>query len=182
MFTISVAISSLTGNTQKIADAVLKELGNTMNDSINIKTFRNKELLHLPEQTDYILLFFWCRKSSLDDYSRKVIKQCKGKRILAFGTMGGYPDGAYGNRVRENVKAEIEANNICDGIYLSQGKIPEARTEYRRNLPKEHPHHLDEEGVKRHEKSRKHPDADDLKNAVTFFRDSYKKHLLPLIS
>lgn len=178
MHTISAIISSLTGNTEKIADAVLEELQNTLddvvkNEDIKVRIFQNKQLLHLPELDDYILLFFWCRKSTLDDYSKEVLKQCKNKKILAFGTMGSYPNNAYGMRVRENVKTIIEENNICEGVYLSQGKIPEARTKYRRNLPKDHPHYLDEDGIKRHEESRKHPDANDLKNAVEFFKEHF---------
>lgn len=178
MHTISVTISSLTGNTQKIANVVLEELQNTLNDvvkneGIKVKIFQNKELLNLPELDGYILLFFWCRKSAVDDYSKEVLKQCKGKRILAFGTMGGYPDGIYGQQVRENVKTVIEENNICEGVYLSQGKIPEARTKYRRSLPIGHPHYLDEKGLKRHEESRKHPNTNDLKNAVEFFREHF---------
>ncbi len=170
--TISATISSLTGNTQKIANAVLEELQNTLddivkNEEITVNVFQNKELLTLPELDDYILLFFWCRKSTLDDYSKEALKQCKNKKILAFGTMGSYPNDTYGMRVRENVKI------ICEGVYLSQGRIPEARTNYRRNLPEEHPHYLDEEGLKRHEESRKHPDANDLKNAVKFFKEHF---------
>ena len=178
MHTISATISSLTGNTEKIANAVLEELQNTLdtvikNEDIKVRISKNKELLNLPELDDYILLFFWCRKSTLDDYSKEVLKQCKNKKILAFGTMGSYPDGTYGQQVRENVKTIIEENNICEGVYLSQGRIPEARTMYRRNLPTDHPHYLDEEGVKRHEESRKHPDDNDLKNAVEFFREHF---------
>lgn len=173
MPTISVMISSLTGNTQKIADAVLKELKNDGNAFTRIDIFHNKELLQLPALNEYILLFFWCRKSTLDDYSQAVIRQCKGKKILAFGTMGGYPDGDYGNRVRKNVETLIGENNICRGVYLSQGKIPESRTTYRMNLPKDHPHYLDENGVKRHEQSRTHPDKKDLDNAVVFFRKHF---------
>ncbi len=178
MHAISATISSLTGNTEKIANAVLEELQKTVdavikNEDIKVRIFQNKELLNLSELDDYILLFFWCRKSTLDDYSKEVLKQCKNKKILAFGTMGGYPDGAYGQQVRENVKTIIEENNICEGVYLSQGRIPEKRTNYRRNLPKDHPHYLDEEGLKRHEESRKHPDDNDLKNAVEFFREHF---------
>ena len=178
MYTISVTTSSLTGNTEKIANAVLEELRNTLvavvkNEDVKVRIFQNKELLNLPELDNYVLLFFWCRKSTVDDYSKEVLKQCKNKKILAFGTMGGYPDGAYGQQVRKNVTTMIEENNICEGVYLSQGKIPEARTEYRRKLPKEHPHYLDEEGLKRHEESRKHPDTNDLKNAAEFFRGRF---------
>lgn len=178
MYTISATISSLTGNTEKIANVVLEELQNTLDtvvksEDIKVRIFQNKELLNLPEPGDYILLFFWCRKSTLDDYSKEVLKQCKNKKILAFGTMGSYPNNAYGQQVRENVTTMIEKNNICEGVYLSQGKIPEARTEYRRNLPKEHPHYLDEEGLKRHEESRKHPNPNDLKNAAEFFRGHF---------
>lgn len=178
MHTISVTISSLTGNTQKIANAVLEELRNTLdtvvkNEDIKVRIFQNKELLNLPELDEYVLLFFWCRKSTIDDYSKEVLKQCRNKKILAFGTMGSYPNDTYGMRVRKNVKTIIEENNICEGIYLSQGRIPEKKTKYRRNLPKDHPHYLDEEGLKRHEESRKHPDTNDLKNAVEFFKEHF---------
>lgn len=174
MDTISVMISSITGNTQKIADAVLKELENNLDSSIKVDIFHNKEFLTVSSLSDYILLFFWCRKSTLDDYSQALIEQCKGKKILALGTMGGNPDGTYGERVRKNVEMFIEKNNVCCGVYLSQGKIPEKRTKYRMNLPKDHPHYLDEEGVKRHEQSRSHPDKKDLENAVDFFRKHFQ--------
>lgn len=174
MATISVMISSVTGNTQKIADVILKELENNyLNTFTRVDIFHNKELLQLPALSEYILLFFWCRKSTLDDCSQAAIRQCKGKKILAFGTMGGNPDGDYGNRVRKNVETLIGENNICRGVYLSQGRIPEARTRHRMNLPKDHPFYLDEEGVKRHEQSRTHPDKKDLDDSVDFFRKHF---------
>ena len=53
MYTISATISSLTGNTEKIANAVLEDVQNTLdavikNEDIKVRIFQNKELLNLP--------------------------------------------------------------------------------------------------------------------------------------
>ena len=51
---------------------------------------------------------------------------------------------------------------------MSQGKIDIQRTEYRKKLPPENPHFLDEKGIRRHEESRNHPDEADIECARSF--------------
>lgn len=166
---LSVTISSVTGNTEKIARAVLKEL-----DSMGVATsvFRNRAMEELPIEQGPLLMFFWCRKSGMDDLSLSVLEKCHGRAIIAVGTMGSYPQGAYGQRVYEKVKAQIKEQNFCAGVFLSQGKISEKRTEYRRNLPLGHPHRLDERGLARHLESRKHPDEQDIWKAVSYVKNN----------
>lgn len=42
-------------------------------------------------------------------------------------------------------------------------------------LPKGHPHHLDEAGIKRHLASRSHPEKKDLQDAVDFLEGVLEK-------
>ncbi|MGN0363468.1 MAG: flavodoxin family protein [Bilifractor sp.] len=164
---IVMIVSSLTGNTKKIADAMEAEIG-----SASLTRFTDREVLQtgrLPEADLYIVCF-WTRKSGMNDTSKKVVDLLTNQRIAAAGTMGNIPSSDYGQLVRKNVEDYISQKNQCVDVFLSQGKIPEARTEARRKLPKTAPHYLDEEGYKRHLESRKHPDADDLRRAADFIR------------
>lgn len=164
---VILCISSCTGNTRKIAEALEEEL---KQESYQVHIWDKKSDDNISDEDALFIVCFWCRRSTLDFESLKIVDLLKGKDILAFGTMGSYPDSDYGKRVEENAKEYINKRNRCLGVYLSQGKVSLKRTEKRRQLPKDHPHYLDEEGVKRHLESQKHPDENDIKNAILFLR------------
>lgn len=166
---LTVTISSVTGNTEKIARAVLRELDSM---GVSVSVFKNRDMEEIPAGNGPLLMFFWCRRSGMDDLSLNVLEKCQGRTVLAIGTMGSYPDGAYGQRVYEKVNAQVKEQNFCAGVFLSQGKISEKRTEYRRNLPIGHPHRLDERGLARHLESRKHPDEQDIWKAVSYVKSN----------
>lgn len=156
-------LSSLTGNTKKLCLPLADLLKEQYPEAFQTVTEASQVLDGSP-----VILCFWCRKSSLDDKSLSFLRDLNNCDILAFGTFGGYPDSAYADLVRKNVREQIERSNRCIGVFLSQGKISEKRTEKRRSLPKDAPHYLDEEGYRRHLESRKHPDSNDLGNAREF--------------
>lgn len=166
---LTVTISSVTGNTEKIARAVLRELDSM---GVAVSAFKNREMEEIPQERGPLLMFFWCRKSGMDDLSLSVLEKCQGRTVIAIGTMGSYPQGTYGQRVYEKVKAQIKEQNFCAGVFLSQGKISEKRTEYRRNLPPGDPHRLDERGLARHLESRKHPDEQDIWKAISYVKNN----------
>lgn len=166
---VVLCISSFTGNTRKIAEALEEEL---KDNGYDVSVLDNHFKYDIDDNDDLFIVCFWCRRSTLDFESKKKIDSLKGKTILAFGTMGSYPDSSYGETVRKNVYDYISTENKCLGIFLSQGKIPLARTEKRRNLPKDNPHYLDDAGLKRHMDSRTHPDENDIRNAVMFLREN----------
>lgn len=157
-------VSSVTGNTAKIADGVrvtLEQLGWHVSDA-------------QPgvESTDEVVVVcFWCRKSSLDPKSKAFVELCTGKKMLLLGTFGGFPSGKYAQLVRDNVALEASRNNECLGVFLCQGKVRAQRIEERRALPEDNPHHLDEWGVVRLMEGQKHPNDTDILYAQGFVRD-----------
>lgn len=170
MSVIALYISSVTGNTRQVADAIWKDLF----PAYEVIVCDSRSPAAYPE-ADLCLLCFWCWRATLDPSSQKVLHLYRRQPFLAIGTMGGRPEGAYGERVREKVRQAVDAGNRCQGIFLCRGKIPEARTEYRRALPKDHRLYLDDAGYARHLSSRSHPDAADLAHAVAFVRNALRR-------
>ena len=162
--TATLWVSSVTGNTAKIAEgvrAVLDELGWDVHDA---------QLGQCPAD-DYVIVCFWCRKSSLDPKSMRFVESCSDRKVLALGTFGGFPQGKYADLVRGNVSALIEQGNECLGVYLCQGKVRKERIEERAALPESHPHHLDAWGILRLTEGQKHPNSTDVLYAQAFVRD-----------
>ncbi|MDO4553570.1 MAG: flavodoxin family protein [Lachnospiraceae bacterium] len=174
-YTIDAYLSTVTGNTKKLAEGVknkLKEQGICLNLHEN-ENFQPDNM-----ENELILIFFWCRRSTLNPESKVFLEKWKGKRVIAIGTMGGYPDSEYGNRVRKNVRTDIEKENYCEGIFLSQGKIDEQSTAHRRSLSPENPHYLNDEAYERHLESRKHPNQEDIDGAFAFLLERLTKTFL----
>ena len=165
---ISQSISSLSGNTEKVAKSVAI---NILDQGYNLTSYNCSDIKDTINLDDTVIICFWCRKAMLDPKSKKLVDLCKGKNIIAIGTMGSYPDGEYGSLVHSNVMKYINQENKCLGVFLCQGKIPLKRTMLRRNLPIDHPHHLNDEGLKRHLESHNHPSVEDLSNASNFVLD-----------
>ena len=175
-------VSSITGNTKSIACILLERLlekgyvpkvlssptaiADELADLYKVEKIQERDLADdagLP-----VLLCFWCRRGGMDDRSAEFLKKIQGRRVLAFGTMGSYPDSEYGQAVAGSVKEQIETENEYAGLYLCRGRIDERRTEKRRQLPAVHRHYLDDEGYERHLSSRKHPDEDDKRGAAEY--------------
>lgn len=203
---ILIFISSLTGNTKKVALQVADHLRAAGHEVVvknthqflrewekpsrvpSVDQFLPPADLILPSadlilpsgnlilpSADLILLCFWCRRSSMDDDSLKLLSLYQDpayshQEFAAIGTMGGDVTGSYGQRVRQTVTDAIAEKNTCKGVFICQGKIRESRTEARRRLPATDPHYLDDEGYARHIATRSHPDKKDLMEAWTFLQ------------
>ncbi|MEE1228514.1 MAG: flavodoxin family protein [Lachnospiraceae bacterium] len=165
MYKVAMFVSSITGNTKKIADRLEEELIKAGNQVDRFQTI--KAVKDLPkDQYDMKVVLFWCRRSVMDDASMMLMDLYHDDDFIVIGTMGNYPDSAYGDLVKENVIEVVERQNHCVDIFLSQGKIRPERTEARRKLDPSAPHYLDDEGYKRHLESRKHPNEEDIQGAI----------------
>ncbi len=136
---ITIAVSSRTSNTQKIADAVCAQL-----DELRVG-YRVREAGE-PVEGQNVIICFWCFKSRFDVRNKNLLAELSGKKILVFGTFGGYPDSAYADKVRRNVIGDVSEHNECLGVLLSQGRVSMKNVEKRRQLPADGPHHLDDAG------------------------------------
>ena len=171
----TIAVSSRTGNTQKIADAVCAQL-----DELDVG-YRVREAGE-PVEGQNVIICFWCFKSRFDVRNKNLLAELSGKKILVFGAFGGYPDSAYADKVRRNVICDVREHNECLGVFLSQGRVSMKNVEKRRQLAPgsykcfaelhiEQGDHLDDAGVRRLEKSQKHPDGQDVARACSFLRE-----------
>lgn len=158
---VTMSVSSHTGNTRKIAEGVRSQL---QAQGWTITDYERGADVH----DDVLVMCFWCWKSTFDPASMKLLERCEGKRILVLGTMGGYPDGPYAQKVTRNVTEAVSAHNECLGVFLSQGKVSMKSVEARKQLPVDDPHHLDDAGVERLIESQKHPDSQDVARAAAF--------------
>ena len=125
-----------------------------------------------PDSADIYILAFWCRRSSMDDRSRKVLGLLEGKKILAVGTIGGDAAGGYALRVEENVRKEISTRNDCLGVKVCQGAVNMARIEQRRSLSEDDPHYVNDEKYERYVRNIGRPNEED-KKAVMRYLDGF---------
>ncbi len=163
--TNAVIYSTLTGNAKKIADAVYGNIPDCT---------RPQNIMHVDDRFlevhDVFVLCYWCNRGTADPLTMGLLKVLKGKKVIMLGTLGAYPDSPHGQSLRSRIKEIAEANNTLLGNFICQGKIDPARTERRLKIPAGQPHHLDEEGYRRHLESRKHPDESDIKRALDTVR------------
>ena len=93
---VTMLVSSRTGNTQKIADAIraeLERLGWEVRDRE-----RGQGI-----DTSLVIICFWCFKSRFDPLNAKLLDQMAGKRVLVFGIrrLPGQPVRRQGARERD---------------------------------------------------------------------------------
>lgn len=151
----AVIYSSLTGNTKAVAEAVLGAM------PVGAEFFAIKDA---PAADDYDLLAvgFWVSKSGPDPKTADYLKKISGKKLILFGTMAGWPDSEYGERVRANTLAAAGGNEVL-GVFLCLGRISEKRFEaYMSGKAANSRHPLMPERKARLIEAAKHPNEDDF--------------------
>lgn len=151
----AVIYSSITGNTRAVAEAVLEAMP------------EGTELVPVgeapePDGYDLLAVGFWVSKSGPDPKTAGYLKKLGGKNLILFGTMAGWPDSAYGRRVRANAVAAAGDNNVL-GVFLCLGRISEKRFEaYMSGKMEKSSHPLTPERKARLVEASKHPDENDF--------------------
>ena len=141
----SIIFSSVTGNTEKLADTIHETLPQDMCDY-----FGGNEL-QVPE-SDLLYIGFWTDKGNAEN-----------KKIFLFGTAGFGGSNTYFNKILEQVRQSIDSSNEVIGAYMCQGKMPQSvRDRYiKMKENPEHPANLDML-IENFDRALSHPDADDL--------------------
>lgn len=150
----AVIYSSLTGNTKAVAEAVLE----AMPAGTDIFAIKNAPK---PESYDLLALGFWVSKSGPDPKMAAYLQSLRGKRLILFGTMAGYPNSEYGALVRANAEALAAGCKVL-GVFLCQGRISEKRFQAYMNGDLQYTRHpLTPERKARLMEAALHPNEDD---------------------
>jgi flavodoxin len=165
---ILVTYSTLTGNTKKVAEAILK----VMPEGTDIFPI---EEAPAPEQYDLICLGFWANRENADNKAQNYMNQIKNKKVALFATLGAYPDSEHALKTMENAKANLHEENDVVGTYMCQGKVDEKLIKRFAELPADHPHGMTPERKARIEEASKHPNSEDFKKAQEIFGDVLAK-------
>ena len=163
MSTPLIVVSSRTGNTQKIADALHGAIPSA-------KMVRAEELPEDLSDFNPVFLGFWCDRGMAPEDMKAVAPKLKGKRIGVFATMGAEPSEpnsqAWAKKTSEALTAAGENNTLC-ATFLCQGRVdPEV---FRRVT--EMMGGLTPEREARRLRAESHPDAEDDRKCIeTFFK------------
>lgn len=160
-----LAYSSKTGNTKKVAEAILKSLPEGT-DFFEVTQVKNADIY------DSIVVGFWIDKALPNKEALEFIKTIRNKKTGYFFTLGAYTNSEHAKECHKNIEKLLteNGNTVLRG-FCCQGKIDPALTQMFMSFPKGHPHYMDEERRKRHEQAAKHPDEEDLKKAEDAFKE-----------
>ncbi len=160
----AIIYSSKTGNTKKIAEAILEGIGDkgdlfTVDDNVELANY------------DLVFMGYWIDKGTADAKALKFIKTITGKKVVIFATLGAYPDSQHGQDSLNNGKTLFADDcEVIDG-FICQGAIDPKLTNWMKSLPLDHPHGPDEARLKRWEDASSHPDEKDLAEVKEFAKN-----------
>ncbi len=165
---IALIYSSKTGNTKKVAEGINSRGG------FNISVFESVENTSINvDDYDTFILCYWNDKGTADENMLAFIEQVCNKNVISIGTLGAYPDSEHADNFKNNVKALLESkgNNVI-GSFCCQGKIDEEIIERFKSLPEGHPHAITQEKLERYEQASKHPNDEDIQNAIECIKNA----------
>lgn len=161
---ILLTYSSKTGNTKKVAEGIYETLPKENTDFMSINEVKSIE------NYDAILVGYWVDKGQPNEEAKRFMKNIKNKKAGVFATLGAYPDSEHGiASLKCGVDMLKENGNEVITEFICQGKIDERLVEYFKTLPKDSPHAITEEKLKKYEIAAKHPDKEDIKKAQEIF-------------
>ncbi len=115
----SIIVSSLTGNTKMLADAIYDVLPKENCDFYgNVKT-------QIP-QSEMLYIGFWTDKGTADSDTLKLLQSLKNRKVFLFGTAGFGGSDEYFKKILSRVKQSLDLSNVVVGEYMCQGKMPQS--------------------------------------------------------
>lgn len=163
-----VIYSSRTGNTKKVAEAVLSGLpaGTPMIAAEDIQ-----------QVADYDLVFmgYWVDKGTADITAQRAMAKISGKLVAIFSTSGAYPESRQAKASQANGASCFGDGCTLLGSFICQGAVDPQFIERALDRPPDHHHAPTPERIQRWEDASTHPDQNDLDKAVAFSREILEK-------
>ena len=156
-----VVYSSLTGNTQKIAEAIFQVLpaGSEIYSVENAPS---------PDGYENVAIGFWTKKGTADDKAAEYLQKVTNANVFIFATMGSYADTDYAQTVLTRGEALLGEGCTVLGKFICQGKLSPERLE---NAKKRG---VTPEREKRWQDASTHPDEQDVVNVQTAIKKLLK--------
>lgn len=165
-----VIYSSRTGNTKQVAEAIAGALP-TGTECVSVES--------APEDlTSYtgVFLGFWADQGNADTAAQQVLKRVTNEKVALFCTLGVDPRAPHAQETMEAAAKLLPNGQTPVGMFKCQGKVdPRVIEMMYKMFPEGHPHGRNPEREARHAQAASHPDAEDLKNAVTFAKEVLEK-------
>ena len=163
-----VVFSTLTGNTEKIANAVFSSISGEK-ELLNVKDTQNINL----DNYDRIIVGYWVDKGDADEKMKDFMSRIKNKNVGTFGTLGADPVSEHARSCVSKVREFLENNgNKVEREFICRGAISPQLIERFRKMTREgmagH-HSATPESEKRWAEAAKHPDENDIENARKVF-------------
>lgn len=159
-----VVYSSETGNTQKIAAAIFAAIPGESKDMQHVREYQGKD-------ADTYFVGFWTDKGDCDTQVANLLSGLHGKRIALFGTCGMGRDSAYYDQIVRQVKSWIAPDNVYEGAFICQGKMPmQVRKHYESQSANGADETLMKLMIRNFDEALLHPDRTDLIEAAEFAR------------
>lgn len=163
-----IIFSTLTGNTEKIANGIFSIIEGDKK-IINIKEIDTVNI----DEYDKIAIGYWVDKGDADAKTKKVMETIKNKKVGIFGTLGAYPDSEHAKECVKKVKEALENNgNIVEAEFICQGKVAQYLIDMFRSMTEKGKgghHAATPEREKRWEEAAKHPNEEDIEKAKKIF-------------
>lgn len=158
-----VAYSSKTGNTKRVGEAIAKHY--------TIESFAIENLSdHILSDIDQIILGSWVDKGLPEAKTREMITRLHNKKVGIFLTLGADPHSEHAVTALDRFEQLVEEqHNQVVARFICQGKIDPRLTEMFKKLGDASPHKMDETRIARHKEAAKHPDEQDLQQAIDAF-------------
>lgn len=159
---ITLAYSSKTGNTEKVA----KYIAN-LDSNINIEKMEKDYKFN--DDSDLYIIGGWIDKGTFDPFTLEAIKSLKGKKVAFFYTLGAYPTSKHAFDCTLNIKTLLEKENEVINFFHCQGPVSKKLMDWMLTLPEDHGHYPDEARLKRWEIAALHPNEEDFEAAKNFY-------------
>jgi len=166
---VLIIYSSVTGNTEKIANAIAEKCKELKHSTTLISSEEFAKKQNLLHNFDLIGIGFWVDKGTVDRKSIEVIKKLKNKNIFLFATSGARPETKHIEKVKEKV-LKLSSGNKIKGLFISQGAIAQYLIERRKEKMKNSGFsNLELENyIAKTKESQKHPTQNDIQNCKKF--------------
>ncbi|BCJ92700.1 flavodoxin [Anaerocolumna cellulosilytica] len=160
---VLVTYSSLTGNTQKVAEGIYEGIQAEVKD---IKPM--KEVTEL-DSYDVVLAGYWVDKGGPNEEAKKFLERLEGKKVGIFATLGYWPDTEHGWNSLMNGEEVVKEKNQVIAKYICQGKLNDSIIARFEKLPADNPHAITEEKRRRYAVAKNHPSEADIAHAAELF-------------